>query len=160
MGKTVKHKDIHIEPGHITRRHSEAEADELLTQWLGVFGRNRHGVNSNTFLWHIFSGDKYPNVSGAEALTQYKQQQAPEYVVLSNDRKVAFATDLLPERCSLHDYYVFPRNLAWTMALTHEDGWLGPFFARHPSYAVLNDANLASLKKAQQAEAARLKGWR
>jgi hypothetical protein len=156
----MKHKDIHVEPGDITHRHSSDEVSELLALWLDAFGKNRHGVNSNTYLWHIFSGDRYPNVSGAEALTQYKQQQAPEYVVLSNDRKVAFATDSLPEKCSLHDYYVFPRNLAWTMAITHEDGWLGPFFARHASFTVLNDANLASLKKTQEAEAARLKGWR
>jgi hypothetical protein len=28
------------------------------------------------------------------------------------------------------DIYVWPNGLDWTMAFTHEDGWLGPYFSR------------------------------
>jgi hypothetical protein len=49
--------------------------------------------------------------------------------------------------------------MAWTMAFTHEDGWLGPYFARHASYQNLNAENLAMIRKAKKAEEARLKGW-
>jgi hypothetical protein len=45
------------------------------------------------------------------------------------------------------------------MAFTHEDGWLGPYFARHASYQGLNAENLAKILKAKKAEEARLKGW-
>lgn len=57
------------------------------------------------------------------------------------------------------DFYVFPSNLAWTMAFTHEDGWLGPYFARHRNFTELNKANLEKIRKLHQAEAAHLKGW-
>ncbi len=156
----MKNQESQVEPGRITRLHSEDETADFLAKWLDAFGKNRRGVNSKDFLWHIFSANRYPNVSGDEAVSQYKQQVAVHYVVLSNDRDNSFETDQLPDQCTFRDYYVFPRNLAWTMAFTHEDGWLGPYFARHPSFSALNDANVAGIKKAQEAQAAYLKGWR
>lgn len=68
-------------------------------------------------------------------------------------------TNQRPENCSLADYYVFPPNLAWTMAFTHEDGWLGPYFARHRDFEALDRENDARVRKEREAEAARLKGW-
>jgi hypothetical protein len=111
-------------------------------------------------MWHIFSDASYPSVHGAEAELQYKQQTATEYIVLSNNRKEAFVTDLLPEGCSFSDYYVFPMNLAWTMAFTHEEGWLGPYFARHANFEQLNSLNQAKLQKRREAALAKDKGWR
>jgi hypothetical protein len=46
------------------------------------------------------------------------------------------------------------------MAFTHEDGWLGPYFARHERFSELNRDNEMKIRKACEAEAARLKGWR
>jgi len=83
-----------------------------------------------------------------------------DYVVLSNDRQVVFITDQRPETCSLTDYYVFPPNLAWTMAFTHEDGWLGPYFARHRNFEALDRENAARVRKEREAQAAKLRGWR
>jgi Domain of unknown function (DUF4275) len=148
-----------VQPGRITRHYNEGETASLLAAWLEAFGKERQGSNTKAFLWHIFSANKYPNVAGAEALVQYKQQEESQFVVLSNDRKVAFATDVRPDECALSDFYVFPENLAWTMAFTHEDGWLGPYFARHQEFARLNVANLAKLKKLREMEAAKQKGW-
>jgi hypothetical protein len=62
------------------------------------------------------------------------------------------STDVLPASSSWSDYYVFPPDFAWTMAFTHEAGWLGPYFARHPDYERLH-------RKAQKAAVAREKGW-
>jgi hypothetical protein len=148
-----------VEPGAILRHCTEVEAAELTAAWLGAFGANRHGVNAKAYLWHIFSGGRYPSAERDSALAQYRQQLAAEYMVLSNDGKTAFATDALPSRVSLSDYYVFPLNLAWTMAFTHEDGWLGPYFAKHANFEQLNNANLAQIKKMHQAAAARANGW-
>ena len=36
------------------------------------------------------------------------------------------------------------------MAFTHEEGWLGPYFAQHPRYADLNPANVARVKKQEE----------
>lgn len=149
-----------VAPGTVVRQFSEAEAAQLVHEWLAVFGENGHGVNTRAYLWHVFSSARYPSVSGTAAVEQYKQQAGVEFIVLSNDRKVAFQTELLPESSALSDYYVSPPNLAWTMAFTHEDGWLGPYFALHPNFRQLQAANQAKLQKAQEAEAARQKGWR
>jgi len=149
-----------VQPGRVLRQYTQDEVDALVVQWLEAFGAERHGVNAKAYLWHIFSGARYPSLSGAEAIAEYEKQIAPEYVVLSNDRKAAFVTDILPQSSSLTDYYVCPVNLAWTMAFTHEDGWLGPYFARHSNFTVLNELNLGKVRKVREAEAARLKGWR
>lgn len=57
------------------------------------------------------------------------------------------------------DCLVFPPNFAWTMAFTHEDGWLGPFFATHPNVDRLDAANLAQIRKQRELVEARAKGW-
>ncbi len=155
----MRNRELKVQPGGITRQFSEEETSTLVDNWLKAFGKDRRGVNSKDFLWRIFSAGRYPSIGGIKALEKYQQQQAFEYIVLSNDRKIAFVTNLLPETCSLFDYYVFPPNLAWTMAFTHEDGWLGPYFAFHSQFEELNQVNHARLRKAQEAEAARLKGW-
>lgn len=79
--------------------------------------------------------------------------------MFSNTRDEAFETDVRPESSSFLDFLVFPRNLAWTMAFTHEDGWLGPYFAKHKSYAILERDNDQRLKKAAEAARARARGW-
>jgi hypothetical protein len=148
-----------IRPGAVIRQYAEAEAQALATEWLAVFGANAHTVNTNAFLWHVFSADCYSSISGAAAIDAYQQQSGVAFVVLSNDRTVAFVTDKLPESSSLSDYYVFPPNMAWTMCFTHEDGWLGPYFARHPKWEQLDQINQSTLQKSHEKAAARRKGY-
>lgn len=143
----------------IVRTYAQPEAAVLAVQWLDVFAKNRRGANTRHFLWHVFSGACYPSLSGAAALADYEKQIAHQYIVLSNRRDVAYVVAQRPTGLSMRDYLVFPGNFAWTMAFTHEDGWLGPYFARHPDYASLNAANLARVQKEREAEAARRKGW-
>lgn len=157
---TRRPKPLDVTPGAILRQYSDEEVAACVAKWLDVFGHDRLGVNAKAYLWHIFSGGRYPSLGGNDALAEYKRCAAPEYVVLSNGRDIAFETNLLPIACSLSDWYVCPRNFAWTMMFTHEDGWLGPYFARHKDFVKLNDANLKRLQKAAEAEAAKLKGWR
>ena len=149
-----------VQPGRVLRQYTRDEVIALLAQWLDAFGSERHGVNTKAYLWHIFSSARYPSLSGTEAIEEYEKQIAPEYVVVSNDRETAFVTDVLPQSSSLADYYVFPINLAWTMAFTHEDGWLGPYFARHGNFTTLNQLNLRRVRKLREAQAARQRGWR
>ncbi len=148
-----------VEPGNVLRQFSQQEVAGLVERWLKVFGKNRQGVHASQYMWHVFSYERYPSVSGAEAERLYEQQAAAEYIVLSNERDEGFVTDARPQHCTLRDYYVFPENLAWTMAFTHEDGWLGPYFARHPRFDELNAENAARIKKARDIEMARSKGW-
>ena len=75
------------------------------------------------------------------------------------DGDEAVITDQKPTSCSFSDYYIFPKNLAWTMAFTHEDGWLGPFFAKHSDFDKLNGENLKRIRKAEEAAEAKKKGY-
>lgn len=106
-----------VEPGRVLRTLPEAEAAELATAWLKVYRPHREGSSVKRYIWHVFGGmgDNYPCLSQEAALAAYAQRQAPEYLVLSNDRRFAFATDQRPERIALADCLVFPPNLAWTM---------------------------------------------
>ncbi len=148
-----------IEPGRILRECSPAEASELAERWLAVFAANGFGTGSRDYLWHVFSFEATPALSKAKAQAQYELESSTEYVVLSDDRDVAFVTDQRPCASSLSDWFVFPPNMAWTMAFTHEDGYLGPYFARHPAHAALDLENEALLKKRRDLEHARQRGW-
>lgn len=150
---------IECDPGKIIHVFTEQETHDFEQQWMNTFCKQKQGANTKAYKWHIFSSGKYPSISGHEAVEAYFQQEAPEYIVLSNDRALAIAMDMLPKRCDCSDYYVFPKNMAWTMAFTHEDGWLGPYFARHPHYESLNKQNIEHIRKNKEIEKARQRGW-
>ncbi|MGV3659811.1 MAG: DUF4275 family protein [Prosthecobacter sp.] len=141
------------------REFTVDEVSGLVQQWLDVFGRDRQGVNTKDHMWHIFSGGRYPSLEGEQARVEYLSQICCEFVVLSNGRDAAFLTDTRPEDRPFSDFYVFPPNLAWTMAFTHEEGWLGPYFAKHPCYSNLSEANVTSVKKREKIAHARAQGW-
>jgi hypothetical protein len=157
MRHQKRHDSIPLE--HIVREYDEAEAQAWARLWLRVYARNRQGANIKAYLWHIFSFQRYPSLSGAAAEGEYLKQTGAEFVVLSNDCTQALLTDQLPKVRPWSDCYVFPPNLAWTMALTHEDGWLGPYFARHRDHVSLDLENEKRLRKAHEKEVARRKGW-
>jgi len=155
MRKSV---DIEIQPGSVLRSYSPGESQQLAVQWLATFGGSG-APNTKSYMWHVLSFGAYPSLSLQEASTQYELQVAPSFVVLSNDRHQAVETDLRPTSCSESDFLVFPPNMAWTMAFTHEDGWLGPYFAKHSQYDKLNQENIGKIEKARAIEQARQKGW-
>jgi hypothetical protein len=150
-------------PGASIRHVTEADAAAMTAAWLAVFGADRDGVNATGpkgHLWHVFSAGRYPCTAREEARSTYRLQSAAEYLVLLNQGRAAVATDALPLEAPLADYCVFPANLAWTMAFTHESPLDGPYFARHARFDELSKSNLALLRKKQAAEAAKAKGWR
>jgi hypothetical protein len=150
-----------VGPASSVRHCTEAEAVTLTAAWLAAFGENRDGVRvtgPKGFLWHIFSAGRYPCVDGEDARSLYRLQPAAEYLVLMNGGGKAVSTDTLPLESPLADYCVFPPNLAWTMAFTHESGLLGPYFAKHTRFDELSKSNLMLLRKRQAAAAAKTKG--
>lgn len=161
--KTPRKSDLEVGQGRILRRFTEQEVRQLLGEWIDVYAKNAAGANIEAFLWHTFSSGAFPSVCKREAERRYAEQVASEVVVLSNDRVSALLTDSLPNQCSVSDYLVFPRNLAWSMAFTHEDGWLGPYFAKHARYDSLVAENIKRSRdmqrKALEAERAKREGW-
>ncbi len=124
-----------------------------------VYCKNKQGVNIKAYKWHIFSGNRYPSIDGERAIEEYFKQLAVEFIILPNDKLPAILTNEKPSKCNLPDYLVFPPNMAWVMAFTHEAGCLGPYFAKHPNYDSLNAKNIALVKKANEKSAAIKKGW-
>ncbi|SBT18484.1 hypothetical protein MGA5115_02615 [Marinomonas gallaica] len=151
--------DYEIGPGTILKVFSVEETAEIEKSWMNIFCKNKQGFNTKAYKWQIFSGGGYPSVDGDAAREEYKMQSAEKFVMLPNDGGNAVLTDCLPQACCLSDYYVFPLNMAWVMAFTHEEGWLGPYFAKHKNYNALNKDNLMQVKKAQQKAEAKKKGW-
>ena len=143
----------------ILREYTSIEAADLARDWMEVFGKDRQGITTKSFMWHVFSGSRYPALEGEQARSEYSMQIGCEFVVLSNDRDAAYLSDERTENRPFSDFYVFPPNMAWTMAFTHEEGWLGPYFAKHPRYAELSLANTARVQKMQEAAYARSQGW-
>lgn len=139
-----------------------AETARLRQAWVAAYGRHGQGVGMEQFLWHVFSADLFPSVEGEEAERAYGEYVLPRYLVLPNDPSVmAFYASQRPQAGEAWngDCYVCPPNLAWTMAFTHEVGWIGPFFAKHPRYAQLQVENLNALRKQQEKAKARDQGW-
>ncbi len=148
-----------IAPGVILKIFDRVESKEIERKWMSTFCKNQQGFNTKAYKWHIFSGGGYPSVAGEEAQKAYESHVSAKYIVMANDGESAILTDLRPTNLNYQDIYVFPQNMAWTMAFTHEEGWLGPYFAKHPNYSALEKENETHRKKREQIEIAKNKGW-
>ena len=151
--------DINCQPSNTLKVFNKKETWTIEKQWMSIYCKNNQGYNTKDFKWHIFSGGGYPSLEGEKARAEYESQIAAEYIVMSNDHELAILTGSKPESCNLSDYYVFPVNMAWVMAFTHEEGWLGPYFAYHPSFENLKKENEKLIEKQRQKELAKQNGW-
>lgn len=89
--------------------------------------------------WHLFSFKVHPAIGGDAARKKLSQRAAGASLLMIPsdldrfDQMPAFAlsgTKRAPDLSSLYiDYMVFPKTLEWSYACTHEDGWIGPYFA-------------------------------
>jgi hypothetical protein len=85
--------------------------------------------------WHLFSFRHAPALAFAEAIAAYRKERARELMVIpSEDDGPGFRLEVTGEMPDLegfaYDFMVCPPDLSWTLACTHEDGCVGPFFAR------------------------------
>lgn len=154
---------IEIEIGSVLRVCSAAESKNIERRWIQVFGKNHLGLNTRSFKWHLFSGGGYPAEDANQAQRAYDAHLAVTYLVMPNDGGPVLMTDQRPTNLNFEDAYVFPKNLAWTMAFTHEEDWLGPYFAKHRNYAALERVNFAAVRrqtgKQEQMRIAKERGW-
>jgi len=151
--------NILISPGKVVEVFADDDARLIIQKWIDIFARNRKGCCIKNFKWYIFSGGYYESEDGDDALSAYSKHIADRYFVINNSEALVFVTDIRPNRVSLSDYYICPPNMAWTMAFTHEDDWLGPYFAKHPDYKILELENQRYRRKLKEIEEAKCKGW-
>jgi hypothetical protein len=156
-------EDFSLKPNSVLQTFSKAQALEWVARWRDVYASEKRASGLSRFLWHTFSEGMYPSVAGQAAETLYQEHHFSHVIILSNDRKTAFLSAELPVCKYVWDFYVFPPDLAWTMAFTHEDGWLGPYFAKHPNYEALvqkaKQQRQVADRKAQELQRAKQQGW-
>lgn len=149
---------MEVKPERLLKIYDSSEVQAIEKKWIDAFCRNKLGLNIKQYKWHIFCGEGYPCVEGDLAEAAYKEHESAAYIVMSEDGE-AFLTDERPSDINCTDAYVFPENLSWTMAFTHEEGWMGPYFAKHKSYALLEEKNKYRIEKQKQIEMAKKNGW-
>ena len=99
-----------------------------------------------TIEWHVFSFGHARALEGEKAAVAYDSLESPlAFIVCPEDGDApAFRVTggTLPQlRATGMDVYVWPEDLTWTMAFTHEDGYCGPYFSRREWMAVPNRAS-------------------
>lgn len=116
------------------------ERRNLLQDWREVYaaglhlqkGRWKHGP----YEWHVFSFEYAHALRGERALEAYEAEQPSAVIVCPEGPIKLDAVRLwdgeLPDfRAEHDDVLVWPEDLAWTMAFTHEQSMgLGPYFCR------------------------------
>ncbi len=117
-------------------------AEQLRDSWRARYRRalerERKEAGRLDYEWHAFSFETYPALSGEAAVDAYRERRRPVIVMTAHARET-----LVAARCATAptfeprgprsplppDLLVFPEDLSWTFAMTHEAGWLGPYFA-------------------------------
>ncbi|GAA5218970.1 hypothetical protein ACFSJ3_16580 [Corallincola platygyrae] len=129
-------------------------SERVFKKWLSIFCPDRKGWNptrpNSEYLWGGEAGMRCHYQCDA-AIEQYQDVAAPSYYILPNDYKLTYDSLYLarekPEKgVGISDFFVFPKNYAWCMAFTHEDGWIGPIFTKHKDFIRLNKVNLRAVE--------------
>jgi hypothetical protein len=114
------------------------ERRRVMQNWREVFAS---AVKSQTgtwvhlgFEWHAFSYEFAQSKGGPRGLALYLAEAAPEVYVVPEDAddKAFICRTPTPLDFSVcrTDILVFPPDLDWTVAFTHEQPELGPYFSR------------------------------
>jgi hypothetical protein len=115
------------------------ERHNLLQAWREVYAAPYHDAKGrwklSQFEWHVFSFGYARALNGARAMAAYSDERSASLIVCPEDGRLPASKiiqGVLPEfREWRGDVYVWPIDLSWTMAFTHEESiGLGPYFSR------------------------------
>jgi hypothetical protein len=118
---------------------SAKERWAAIQQWREVFVAVLHAQRGKwrfgKYEWHVFSYEFARAISGPRAIQEYLEQPASLFFLVPEHRALpAYYCrdgDWPDFRDQLVDVRVWPDDLAWTMAFTHEEeAGLGPYFCR------------------------------
>ena len=125
--------------GNVMEPLGRAERWRLEQAWRHVYAlatRARTGQwRIPDYEWHVFSYGDARSKSGARALELYQHERPASFLVWPEAPTVPMyrcSGGTVPVfSTSAADVLVFPPDLSWTMAFTHELGLgLGPYFSR------------------------------
>jgi hypothetical protein len=125
--------------GHDLRQKWEAAFASHLSpkEKRRIFLHDKGGASG--YLWHLFSYEKRKcekeELAELAFDKQYKDTcliffQHSDEVWIVEDSSDLKARDLLMADGEYADLYVIDRDFKWTFVVTHEQGWIGPFFGR------------------------------
>jgi hypothetical protein len=89
------------------------------------------------YLWHLFSYKKKERLEGEKAEDAFNNErknkcyvffQHSDFALLLENASTFHTDDLIDEIGT--DMYIVDKQFRWTFVLTHETGWIGPFFSR------------------------------
>lgn len=112
---------------------------KLLQAWREIFAVQLHERTGKWkfqgFEWHIFSFGHARALNGPKAILAYEQEGGENLIVCPEFSKlsaVRLEKGALPNfRDDYEDVYIWPADLVWTMAFTHEESiGCGPYFCR------------------------------
>ena len=118
--------------GVSVRRLSESEKAETIDAWFAVLGDDFTRQQNSELNWHCFSWEDSKALEGTKAFEAYQQQWLAPIVIFdeSEDWLIECEVKEYPDFSTLRkDIYVSHHNMKWTMAFTHEQPDIGPFFA-------------------------------
>src|SRR5262245_48825469 len=118
------------------RKLTQDEKQTYVRKWLETFAQEVKKQTGqwvyNGYMWHAFSFEFVKAKSGADAIQLYGKEKSKKYLILSEqDRRSSYVCDgieLIEAEVFDDDYYVVPVSYEWTMAFTHEQPELGPYF--------------------------------
>jgi hypothetical protein len=112
---------------------------EILQEWRRVYAARLHAITGKwTWLgydWHVFSYRYAQAYARERASIAYESLEPPARTIVCPHDGLLPAFEIvngkLPDfRSHGLDITIWPEGFEWTMAFTHEDGWLGPYFSR------------------------------
>lgn len=116
--------------------HMLSERERIEKQWLDTYAQMVKRATGawilNGFRWHGFSFQHQPAIEGKDALHAYRNQWPASYVVFDEEGVWSYGctSDVFPDFTTFGaDIYVAHHNMKWSMAFTHEQPHIGPFFA-------------------------------
>ena len=113
-----------------------SDALDVLRRWQASFippgEMKRLGVPKQ-FAWHVFSYNVVRATRGAQAVADYEAaaENADDFFVIASESSRIEAGRVRGPAPFFHgsDITISPPDFSWTMAFTHEEPELGPYFA-------------------------------
>ena len=126
-------------------KYNEMSEDELIKQWLKVFGHNvdkklieDHVTSHGNHLWHLFTWGEVPCLQGDDAKAAFDDLQYEEAIrfydgYANHIEKVCVINKVSAkyvDKDKASDVYIVAKDFSWTYVRTHEEGVCGPYFCR------------------------------
>lgn len=138
IGKNIKTSELEGFGAKLRKQWEEVFAQHLTTYEKRNIHLHATG-GTEGYLWHVFSYDKRACYKQQEAEKLFDQEhkefcyiffQHSDDVLTVEDATELKALDLLSDVGGYMDIYVVDQGFNWTFVVTHEKGWLGPYFSR------------------------------